>query len=86
MFFKIIAFICTDTFMPVTNFLMVNPAIEFSKIQWQLTVSSRPRLCPQDYQVVLASVMYVMVSIQNTYVCIAPENISKYTCSAPGHT
>lgn len=32
-----------------------------------------------SYSVVQASVMYVMVSIQNTYVWIAPENRSKYT-------
>ena len=38
------------------------------------------------YSVVQASVMYVMVNIQNTYVWIAPENRSKYTCSAAGHT
>ena len=29
--------------------------------------------------------IYVIVSIQNTYVCIAPENKSKYTCNAAGH-
>ena len=33
----------------------------------------------------MASEIYVIVSIQNTYVWIAPENKSKYTCSAAGH-
>ena len=33
----------------------------------------------------MASVMYVMVSIQNTYVWMQPENRSKYTWSAAGH-
>ena len=30
-----------------------------------------------NYSVVIASEMYVIVNIQNTYVCMAPENISK---------
>ena len=33
----------------------------------------------------MAFEIYVIVSIQNTYVWIAPENRSKYTCSAAGH-
>lgn len=32
----------------------------------------------------IALLMYVIVSIQNTYVWMHPENTSKYACSAPG--
>ena len=33
----------------------------------------------------IALEMYVIVSIQNTYVWMAPENTSKYACSTAGH-
>ena len=34
----------------------------------------------------MASAVNTMVNIQNTYVCIAPENKSKYACKNAGQT